>query len=153
MGMKKEKKGPEKGARLGAALVVLVAVLALFFAGSFVYRMLREIPRTEDESIPAGIRVEVLNGSGTDKLARKVAAVLRDKGFDVVNIDNAESDDFSKTIVVDRVSNDMRYAKLLARKIGCGEVVAQPDPSLFLEVSVIIGRDWAKLFPEAEAGD
>jgi hypothetical protein len=147
--MSKKKKGMGWGTRLGAALVVLVAILVLFFAGSFIYRVIREIPQAEDESVPAGIRVEVLNGSGRNKVAKKVATVLRDKGFDVVNIDNAESSDFSKTVVVDRVSSDMRYARLLARKIGCGEVTAQPDPSLFLEVTVIIGRDWPRLFPEA----
>ena len=147
--MKKTKKKPEKGSRLGAALVVLVVVLVMFFAVSFVYRLAREIPEPRSESVPAGIRVEVLNGSGRNRVARKVATVLREKGFDVVNIDNAESSDFAKTVVVDRVSGDMRYARLLARIIGCGEVVAQPDPSLFLEVTVIVGGDWANLFPEA----
>jgi hypothetical protein len=151
--MKKKKKGAERGARLGAALVVLIAVLVLFFVASFVYRLAREIPEAVEESVPAGIRVEVLNGSGRNRVARKVAAVLREKGFDVVNIDNAESSDFAKTVVVDRVSGDMRYAGLLARVIGCDDVVAQPDPSLFLEVTVIVGRDWAKLFPEATRED
>lgn len=155
--MKKSKKGTkkgtkkatERGARFGAALLVLVAVVVMFFATSFVFRLAREIPKSENESVPSGIRVEVLNGSGRNRIARRVALILREKGFDVVNIDNAQSQDFAKTVVVDRVSGDMRYAKLLARKIGCGEVVAQPDPSLYLEITVIVGKDCDRLFPDA----
>jgi hypothetical protein len=145
--MKKASKGLEKGARIGAALLVLVAVAVIFFASSSIVRISHRTAGGPDESIPSGIRVEVLNGSEYDGAARKVAVALREKGFDVVNIDNAESHDFAKTVVVDRVSSDMRYARLLARRIGCGEVVAQPDPSLYLEVTVIVGNDCGKLFP------
>ncbi len=145
--MKKASKGLERGAKVGATLLVLVAVAVVFFAASSIFRIARRATGESDESVPTGIRVEVLNGSGYDGAARKVAVALREKGFDVVNIDNAESHDFAKTVVVDRVSSDMRYARLLARRIGCGEIVAQPDPSLYLEITVIVGNDCEKLFP------
>jgi len=147
--MQRAKRGMEKGTRFGAALLILITLLVIFFTASFVFRVVRELPPMKEEPVPAGIRVEVLNGSGHDRMARKVAVVLRSKGFDVVNVDNAESHDFARTVVVDRVSSDMRYARILARKIGCDEIIAQPDPSLYLEVSVIIGNDCVRLFPEA----
>ncbi|MFQ5907089.1 MAG: LytR C-terminal domain-containing protein [bacterium] len=146
--MRRAKRGMEKGTRFGAALLILITLLVIFFTASLVFRVVHELPYMKEESVPAGIRVEVLNGSGHDRMARKVAAILRRRGFDVVNIDNAESQDFERTVVVDRVSSDMRYAKILARKIGCEQIIAQPDPSLYLEVSVIVGNDCMKLFPE-----
>lgn len=147
--MRRVKKGAENGAKLGTALLLLVTLLVMFFAASFIFRMVHELPHPKEEPIPEGMRVEVLNGSNYDRMARKVAVLLRREGMDVVNIDNAKSNDFPKTVVVDRVSNDMRYAKIVAKRIGCGEVTAQPDPSLHLEVSIIIGDDCAKLFPKA----
>lgn len=147
--MRRVKKGTEKGAKLGAALLLLVALLVMFFAASFIFRIVHELPQPKEEPMPEGVRVEVLNGSSHDRMARRVAVLLRREGLDVVNIDNAKANDFSKTVVVDRVSDDMKYAKIVAKKIGCGEVTAQPDPSLYLEVSIIIGDDCAKLFPKA----
>ena len=147
--MRRVKKGAEEGAKLVTALLLVVNLLVMFFAASFIFRMVHELPQPKEEPLPKGMRVEVLNGSRHDRMARKVAVLLRREGVDVVNIDNAKSNDFPKTVVVDRVSNDMRYAKAVAKRIGCGEVMAEPDPSLYLEVSIIIGNDCAKLFPKA----
>lgn len=147
--MRRVKKGTEEGAKLGTALLLLVTLLVMFFAASFIFRMVRELPKPEEEPMPEGMRVEVLNGSSYNRMARKVAILLRREGLDVVNIDNAKSNDFPRTVVVDRVRDDMKYAKAVAKRIGCQEVTAQPDPSLYLEVSIIIGDDCEKLFPRA----
>jgi hypothetical protein len=150
--MLKAEKETEKHSRLNAILLVLAVLLVVLFAASVGFRVVRGHLQGA-EVVPSGLRVEVLNGSSHDKVGRKVAVILRRKGLDVVNIDNAQSHDFAKTVVVDRVSADMRYAKIVARKIGCREIAAQPDPSLYLEVSVIVGNDCGKIFPEAMKED
>ena len=123
-------------------LLGLLSVLFLFSFVSRIFQPLLEAKRTDGEVI----RVEVLNGCGVRKIAQRVTQILREKGFDVVKVDNAPSHDFPKTIVVDRKTETMRYAKRVARSIRCRQVTSQVDPSLYLEVTVIVGKDYLKLF-------
>lgn len=95
------------------------------------------------------VRVEVLNGCGKAGLAKKVTDFLRIKGFDVVNVGNAESFEFPETIVVDRVG-DMTSAWKVARAIGVKNVIQQKDVDLFLEVTLILGKDYGDLEPLRE---
>ena len=67
---------------------------------------------------------------------------LRVRGFDVVDIRNADRSDYPHTIVLDRVGN-AGYAERVARALGEVEVVAQRNPDLLLEVTVILGEDLA----------
>ncbi|MCH7760873.1 LytR C-terminal domain-containing protein [candidate division TA06 bacterium] len=135
----------QRKSKIGMTFLLLLGLLSVLFLFSFVSRIfqpLLEAKRTDGEVI----RVEVLNGCGVRKIAQRVTGILREKGFDVVKVDNAPSHDFPKTIVVDRKSKTMRYAKRVARSIRCRQVTSQVDPSLYLEVTVIIGKDYLKLF-------
>jgi len=95
------------------------------------------------------VRVEVLNGCGTPGLAKKVTDFLRIKGFDVVNVGNAENFEFPETIVVDRVG-EMSNAWKVARAIGVNNVIQQQDLDLLLDVTLILGEDHDKLEPFQE---
>src|SRR5882724_5787073 len=86
--------------------------------------------------------VEVWNASDKQQAAKLVMNVLRRNGFDVVKIG-----DFStrqhQTLVVDR-SGDVRPAQAVADALKGGvmaEVVSRPEPTLHVDVSVIIGND------------
>lgn len=101
------------------------------------------------------VRVEVLNGGGVDGLAREATGFLRDRGFDVVEVGNWVSFDEDSTFVVAR-TDDLAAARRVADAMGVGEVRAEPDPNLFADVSVVLGRDWSPdrvVAPDRPAGD
>jgi len=91
------------------------------------------------------IRVEVLNGSGVNRAGQGLAEHLREAGFDVVDIRNADRSDYGRTIVLDR-AGVRRFAESVARELGVDDPVAEPSDDLLLEVTVILGRDRAKEF-------
>jgi polyisoprenyl-teichoic acid--peptidoglycan teichoic acid transferase len=87
--------------------------------------------------------VEVWNASDKTQAAKIVMRFLRSKGFDVVKIG-----DFStrqqQTLVLDR-SGDLRPAQAVAEALRDGanaEVVSRPEPSLHVDVSVVLGNDY-----------
>jgi len=141
----RKKKGlRDRGLELG--ILFLFLVLVLFFY-SIVYQ--RWLSPAQEQPIPVEqkvIRVEVLNGCGAAGLAKEVTDYLRLKGFDVVNVGNAENFDFPETLVVDRVG-DMPGAWQVARAVGIDNVIQQKDEELLLDVTLILGRDHEQLLP------
>jgi hypothetical protein len=89
---------------------------------------------------PAG-RVEVLNASGRTGLARAVTDRLRAGGFDVVYFGNAAASAGDSSVVLDRIGNDA-VARAAARHLGIAAVRTEPDTALFLDATVIVGKDW-----------
>lgn len=94
------------------------------------------------------ITVEVLNGCGVDRLAHDLGAYLREKNFDVVNIDNYPGGfDIERTLILDRVSMARTHARKVAEALGVpgSQVIEQMDDSMQLMVTVIIGNDYKSL--------
>jgi len=91
---------------------------------------------------PSGvrIRVQVLNATRTRGLARRATVFLRDRGFDVVEVATA-SESRDSTLVIDR-SLHPEWAHLIARALGATRVESRPDSSRYLDVTVLVGRDW-----------
>ena len=85
------------------------------------------------------IKVEVLNATQTKGLARRATFYLRDRGFDVVGSGNVVEQRAS-TIVYDRSAHP-DWARLVGRAMNA-PVVEQPDSSRFLDVTVLLGRNW-----------
>lgn len=88
------------------------------------------------------IQLEVLNGTGEAKIAQKVTNVLRSSGFDVVDMGNYKSANVPKTLVIGRTT-DKAAAQSVASFLGvdASRVLQQPDKYLYLDVSVVIGKD------------
>ncbi len=87
--------------------------------------------------------VEVWNASNKPQTAKIVMNLLRQKGFDVVKIGNFSTRQY-QTLVVDR-SGDLRPAQAVTEALKDGvsaEVVSRPEPSLHVDVSVILGNDY-----------
>jgi hypothetical protein len=119
----------------------ILAVVVVIVAGV----LLREpLAGPRAPKLPDGkpIRVEVLNGSGVPRAGVVVAEALRDRGFDVVDIRNADRSDYERTIVLDRVGQP-GWARAVAERLGASEPVRQRNDDLLLEVTVILGRDLA----------
>jgi hypothetical protein len=91
----------------------------------------------------AGVVVEVRNGCGAGGLGDDVARYLRDKGFDVIFVGNAEDFEFEETMVVDRCG-DPAKAREVARALGDVEVVRQVSSAALADVTVVVGRDFEK---------
>jgi hypothetical protein len=87
------------------------------------------------------VRVEVLNGAGVVGLARAATAQLREAGFDVVQFGNARTFDQDSSVVIDRVGR-IELAEAVANALGIPNVLTEPDPNLFVDVTVLLGRTW-----------
>ncbi|HEX8725381.1 MAG TPA: LytR C-terminal domain-containing protein [Gemmatimonadaceae bacterium] len=86
------------------------------------------------------IRVEVLNATRIRGLARQGTFVLRDRGFDVVAIGTSAQQSDS-TLVLDRTGHP-DWARQVARALGGARVEARPDSTLYVDVTVLLGRTW-----------
>lgn len=88
------------------------------------------------------LEVEVLNGGGISGMAATVTNRLRDAGFDVVYYGNAESfDEERRSVVIARAGNT-GAARAVADTLGIDNVLSEPDPNLYVDVTVVVGREW-----------
>jgi hypothetical protein len=102
----------------------------------------REAPPAASVPAPAArVRVEVLNASGRPGLAREGTRILRDAGFDVVSFGNAEGYSPDSSLVLDRAGR-IETARRVADAVGIRRVQARPDANLYLDATVVLGRDW-----------
>ncbi len=93
------------------------------------------------------MQIEVLNGCGVDGVADMFTDYLRTKNFDVVNTGNYRSYNIDNSIVIDRIGNVIN-AEYLAGIIGIDnkQVIQQKNKNYFLDVTLIIGKDYKQLF-------
>jgi hypothetical protein len=96
-------------------------------------------PDLTDRTRPR-VKVQVLNATTTRGLARRATALLRDRGFDVVEMGTAP-ERLDSSVVLDRAGNADR-ARRVAEALGGARVEARPDTSRYLDVTVLIGRSW-----------
>jgi hypothetical protein len=134
---------------LGARIRGVAIVAAVLGVGAFIGS---SVPDWWDRGGIAGgggapawdgkrVRVEVLNGGGRSGMAREATDRLRSHGFDVVYWGNASSFGRENSVVLDRVGNP-ETATSVAEALGITGVRTEPDSSLLLDVSVVLGQDW-----------
>lgn len=87
------------------------------------------------------IRVEVLNAGGRQGMARRATGLLRDQGIDVVYLGNAAAFGRDSSLVLDRVGRP-EAAEEVAAALGIASVRSEADPSLYLDVTVLLGSEW-----------
>jgi hypothetical protein len=138
-----------------AATLVLVAVLAIsamagLFAGEPGEPVEMDAPLAAIDG--ERIRVEVLNGAGVSGLARDVTRMLRDLNFDVVFYGNAAGGAQDSSVVLDRTGN-ADHARRVADALDIAAVRSEPDSTLYLEATVILGADWRERLERAATPD
>jgi len=97
------------------------------------------------------IQVEVLNGCGVAGVADRFTDYLREHHIDVVNVSNYKSFNVTKSLVIDRIGN-MANAEKVAEELGINKsnVIQQLNKNYFLDVTLIIGKDYYNLKPIKE---
>lgn len=134
--------------RLAAVVLLLLVVLG---AATYVLHardggarspLAVALSRPEGPRAPSDvrIRVQVLNTTKTRGLARRATRLLRDRGFDVVEMGNA-GPTIDTTLVLDR-SGHPTWASTTAEILSPARAVARPDSSRYLDITVLIGRTW-----------
>lgn len=141
----------ERRALIRRTAIVAVPVAAIALAAAFLLRdrasqpgaePLRPVTEVIAVRAPEGarVRVAVLNATSRRGLARTTAFMLRDLGFDVVEIDNA-ADKRDSTLVLSH-SGHLDWAKLVGQAMNGATVETRPDSSRYLDVTVLIGDSW-----------
>jgi hypothetical protein len=96
-------------------------------------------------------QIDVQNGTGENGVAAYFRDFFKKKGFDVVEMGNYKSNDVNKTMIIDRNGNNFA-AKRVAESLGLTEynIIPQKDTTSFLDVTVVIGKDYQELNPYKE---
>lgn len=118
--------------------VVVIAATAFAARGRTAVRVSRSPADHAPDSVR--IRVQVLNGTTTRGLARRATMLLRDRGFDVVEMGTI-SDARDTTLVLD-LSGHPDWAKRVARALGTTRIEARTDSSRYLDIAVVLGSTW-----------
>ena len=135
-------KGGDRVGRIATWVLGLV-VVALVISWGYARFAPPPGPRTAGPKHEV-IRVQVLNGSGEGGVGSKVASFLREGGFHVVEVRNADRQDYGATMVVAR-RDDPVAAEAVARYLGGPPVIRQTWGSDAAEVTVVLGSDRSRL--------
>jgi len=144
-----------RGGGKGGALKVVFTFAVVLVVGVLVGSAVSQWKGTPVVPLPEGahprggtrVRVEVLNGGGYAGAAREVTEALRDQGFDVVFFGNAGTFDRDSSVVLDRMGA-LDRARDVADALGIRNLRSEPDSNLYLDVTVVLGRDWQPPPPE-----
>lgn len=92
------------------------------------------------------IKAEVINGCGIEGLGDKLTDLLRQNEIDIIQSGNYFQFNVDNTLIIDR-SGNFEKAKKVAQIIGVPEqqIIRQINPSLFLDVTVLAGKDYSNL--------
>lgn len=135
-------------------LNILIGLL-LIVVGYLTYALIsRQVLQPPVDAGKAGvtpgeiIQVDVLNGSGLQGAAGSCTSYLRARGFDVVEARNYKTSDVNESLVIDRVGN-MKNAEKVAYALGIkkNNIVQQLNHDYFVDVSIVIGKDFGSLKP------
>ena len=145
-GRKRRSRPRSKRASLKSTLGLFVAVTALAAIGvGVVQEAAAPTVETRQDVVWNGarVRVDVQNGGGVSGMARSAMEILRPAGFDVVSFGNAPSFDPDRpSAVIDRVGR-ADQAQAVAKALGIDNVLSEPNPNLYVDVTVVLGRAWA----------
>jgi len=121
-----------------------LSIILILIAGSYIisfgYKIANPVQYRK-------IKIEILNGCGVQDLARVTTDYLREKGFDVINYANA-AEEQKKTVVIDRLSPEEKWAKIVASALDIDLTSAIVDSSLCVHVLVLLGKDYEEIMPK-----
>ena len=131
--------------RTGAILGLVTVVIGL--AGGLTNQRIRTavfggVSASAKAPPATRVRVQVLNATTTRGLARRATDLLRERGFDVVEVGTTSPRERGdSTFVLDR-SGHPDWAARVARAMGGVRVITRLDSSRYLDVTVLVGANW-----------
>ena len=90
------------------------------------------------------VRVQVLNGTREGGIGTRLASYLREGGFLVTEVRNADRSDYFSTLVVAR-RGDPAAARTVARYLGSPPVILQAHDGDAADVTLVLGSDRSRL--------
>ena len=130
-----------KGAEGGRIAIAVVGLLVLALAGSWAWARFAPLPGHKAGPATARvIRVQILNGSGEPGVGVRLASFLRDGGYKVVEVRNADRSDYFASMVVAR-RGELSIAREVAHYLGGPPLIQQVWDADLADVSVVIGTD------------
>lgn len=122
----------------------ILSIILILFAGLYIFSFGYKIAKPVQYK---NIKIEILNGCGVQDLARVTTDYLRKKGFDVINYANA-AEEQEKTVVIDRLSPEKKWAKIVAEALDIKLTSAIIDSSLCVHVLILLGKDYDEVLPK-----
>ncbi len=128
-------------------IFVVVAALAFLILGLSSYKGYGRRKREKQKyTLNKKIKVEILNGTNTPDLARRLTYVLRRDSFDVLLYGTSKTK-LKHTVVVERRDSSMMLSKHVANWFGIKYRTIEIDPDHIIDVSIVIGADYKNIFP------
>jgi hypothetical protein len=139
-------------------LIIFTLLLLIVYLSYSAYLKIVQKPNVVDikdkkEIAAEIIQLDVLNGCGVTGVADRFTDYLRARDFDVVEIGNYKVNgninyNIDETFVIDRIGNKANAIKV-AEILGIEKVkvIQQLNDDYFLDVSLVIGKDYYKLKP------
>ncbi|MES2525424.1 MAG: LytR C-terminal domain-containing protein [Gemmatimonadota bacterium] len=144
---------PARHSRSGWIALALILLVVVVSAGAWWQRSAEPsgvaesrvtVPLTDPSArAPEGerIRVRVINGTRTRGLARRATLLLRDFGYDVVDFDTDTRRNPEQSII-EVHTGKTEIAERVKRILGTGELATVPDSLRYVDLTVVVGRDW-----------
>jgi hypothetical protein len=104
---------------------------------------------------PGTLRIDIVNGSGTEGAAHRVAVLLKHAGFTVGSVGDAARSDYTTTEIHEHSTVTFAGAKVRAALPPSSKAAVVPDPAptgspapaITSDVTVIVGSDLATAAP------
>lgn len=102
-----------------------------------------EITSTEISKKEASkIKIELVNGTGSENTLAKVKKTLQNKGYDVK--DATETTSTSKTVIINKTDVDSKFTDNIKELLEVGNVSTNIVSSSKVDITIIIGKDYNK---------
>ncbi|MDA1352863.1 MAG: LCP family protein [bacterium] len=116
-----------------------------------VSRIANQTDLADDRSLTIAqntLKLEILNGVGAEGLATRVTKFMAAKGYQIIRVDNSKHFDYAETKIVDWKDN-LQTVLVMANDLGIDpkNIVIYDRPSKPLDVTLVIGDDWERIFP------
>ena len=136
--------------KLNSISILLLIVVNVILISHLVHRLVTSYKPTQAQApdiMVDAIDVEVLNGCGVTGLANVFADLLKENHYDVVRIDNADSFDYTASIVIDRGQRDRKQVEKFCKLLGISfdRILPIDSNEVQADVTLIIGADYQSL--------
>lgn len=143
----------KKNSRLLELAIVAIFALVLIYAASFAIRIQTGLSKTV-ESPDHVVRLQILNGCGTDGAANQVTRALPGLiklplDVKIVDVDNFNSYDVEHSFIISR-QKDLKPATILSEQIGLDtdKIVFESIENNYRSITatLVVGRDFETIF-------